>query len=162
MKYKVVELDAGEMAVVTMLAAMRHSCNRKHNVSNSRIGPQSDHITDLDGLIAEFAFCKWKNIYPDLTINPRSGGSDCVINKKRVDIKTTRYKQGRLLATISKKPTDVDVYILSIIEDNKVTFVGWAMSDELLQQSNIVDLGHGKSYALAQSQLRQFNFSQGD
>lgn len=151
-----VELSASEMAVVQMLASMRHTMNRGHDVNNSRIGPQSDYQTDLDGLIAEFAFCKWKNIWPDLSIAPRAGGADCVFGKWKVDVKATRRPNGRLLAVMSKTEQQAEVYVLAVVKDNEVTFPGWAFAKELLNQKNVIDLGHGPTYALDQSQLRQF------
>lgn len=151
-----IELDSSEMVVVHLLASMRHAMNRSHSVNNSKIGPQSDHQTDLDGLLAEFAFCKWKNLWPDMSISPRSGGADCVVNGRTVDIKSTRRIDGRLLAVTSKNVKHSDIYVLAIIQDNKVTFPGWAFSDELLDESNLIDLGHGPTYAMSQSRLRPF------
>jgi hypothetical protein len=34
--------------------------------------------------------------------------------------------------------------------------VGYASARELFKEENIIDLGHGKGYALNQSQLQQF------
>ena len=151
-----IELSAAEMAVVQMLASMRHAMNRGHAVSNARVGPQSDYQTDLDGLIAEFAFCKWKNVWPDMSITPRSGGADCEINGKTIDVKATRRQDGRLLAVTSKNPDQVEIYVLAIVKDNLVTFAGWAYAKELLDEDNLIDLGHGPTYALEQGRLRPF------
>ena len=152
----VIELSASEMATVQMLASMRHAINRGHSVSNARVGPQSDYQTDLDGLIAEFAFCKWKNVWPDMSITPRSGGADCVVKGKTIDVKATRRTDGRLLAVTSKSPQQVEIYVLGIVKDNQVTFAGWAFAKELLDDANLIDLGHGLTYALDQGQLRSF------
>lgn len=151
-----IELDASEMAVVQMLAAMRHGMNRGQSVVNSRVGPQSDYQTDLDGLIAEFAFCRWKNVWPDMSIAPRSGGADCVVDGKTIDVKATRRAEGRLLAVTTKNVQQADIYVLAIVRDNSVTFAGWAFANELIKPENIINLGHGPTYALDQSRLRVF------
>lgn len=151
-----ITLDAGEMAVASVLAAMRHGINRGHQVKNSKVGPQSDYETDLDGLVAEIAFCRWKNICPDMTVKPRAGGADCIVDGRKVDIKATRRKDGRLLAVVSKSVSDVELYVLAIVNNNEVTFAGWASAKELLQPTNIIDLGHGPTYAMDQADLRPF------
>lgn len=151
-----IELSASEMAVVQILASMRHAMNRGHAVGNARIGPQSDYQTDLDGLVAEFAFCKWKNIWPDMSVSPRAGGADCTFNGRTIDVKATRRVDGRLLATTSKSVEHASIYVLAIVKDNLVTFAGWAFAKELLDEFNLTDLGHGPTYALDQSQLRAF------
>lgn len=154
------ELDAGEMAVAQVLAAMRNGINRASGVANKRIGPQSDYQTDLDGLVAEIAFAKWRNVAPDLSVRPRAGSADAVVDKARVDVKSTRRKDGRLLAARGKAThNDVDIYVLAIVEDNVVNFPGWAKASDLLKDENLIDLGHGKGYAMTQEQLRPFKDS---
>ena len=151
-----ITLDAGEMAVANVLAAMRHGVNRHHGVVNGRMGPQSDFETDLDGVVAEIAFCRWKNVCPDLSITPRSGGEDAIFAGKHVDIKATRREDGRLLAVATKEIEDADIYVLAIVKGNQVRFAGWAFAMELISKDNLTDLGHGPTYALAQSRLRVF------
>ena len=91
----------------------------------------------------------------DLGLSPRSGSADAVVKDKKVDIKTTRHRSGRLLATLKANP-DVDIYVLAIIDEGKVVFPGYALKSELIQDANLKDLGHGKGYAMEQSQLRKF------
>lgn len=160
-KTNVITLQAGEMAVCTVLAEMRNAVARSSSVVNAKMGKQSDYQTDLDGMVAEVAFSKWRNCYPDLTIGARSGGVDCVLNGKKIDVKSTRYPNGKLLATLSKAVDEVDIYVLAVVNGNQVTFPGWAHSHELINEQNIVDLGHGRGYALNQSQLRKFDTSSG-
>jgi hypothetical protein len=153
---KVVTLDAGEMAVAQMVASMRNAINRASKVGNSRVGPQSDYQTDLDGLVAEIAWAKWQNCWPDLSVSPRAGGADAVTGDARVDIKATRYVNGKLLAVPSKNQGDADVYVLAIVRENEVRFPGWAYADELLSDNNLTNLGHGPTYAMTQEELRPF------
>ena len=151
-----ITLEAGEMAVAQMLASMRNAINRATRVGNNRVGPQSDYQTDLDGIVAEIAFAKWKNCFPDISISPRTGGHDVTVADKKVDIKATRYPNGKLLAVPSKTKNDADFYVLAIVADNSVKFAGFASANDLLSDENLTDLGHGPTYAMTQDRLNKF------
>lgn len=146
-----------EMATINILANTRTLVARGSGVVDKKIGKQSGVDIDIDGLMGEYAFCKWHNIFPDLISSPRSGSYDCLLKGKRFDIKTTRYKSGRLLCTTKDNP-DVDIYALAIIDpsNSSVSFVGYSTKDNLRKEENLKDLGHGKGYCLEQSQLKKF------
>ena len=78
-----------------------------------------------------------------------------MLKGKRIDIKSTRHKTGRLLATKKINP-DIDIFVLAIIDEDKVSFVGYATAAELYDPSNLTDLGHGEGYAIEQKDLRQW------
>lgn len=140
-----------------LLSSLRHHVNRVGKVVNQKIGPQSEMRTDLDGMLAELAFCRAFNYYPDLTITPRAGGWDAVARTgQTVDVKATRHADGKLLAAMNKERSDADLYVLAIVSDTSVRFVGWATAEELLAEKNIVTLGYGPVYALPQDKLRPF------
>ena len=149
-----ITLTDAEMAVARLLANLRSISARSNSVKDVR---KTGDALDMDevGMIAEFAFCKYWNIFLDITPAPRSGGFDCILNGKRFDIKATHYKDGRLIKTL-KENKDIDCYALAIIDGNTVTFPGYAFSIELCQPKNIRDLGHGDNYVMDQSELRQW------
>ena len=151
-----IALTDAECLMLKTLGGMRSLVARSAGVKDAKMGDQSGLEADIDGLMGEYAFCKWKNIIPDLIPAPRSGSSDCILKNQRIDIKTTRYKTGRLLATL-KNNQDIDIYVLAILEDNTVDFVGWAKKKDLCQEKNIKNLGHGNGYCLDQNELRSFN-----
>jgi len=154
----VITLDDGEMQVCRMVAQMRHSAARLANVTDAKVGNQSGYETDLIGMVAEVAFSKWRNTYPDLSIKPRSGGVDAIVNGRKVEVKATTRKNGRLLATLDKADKDgAEYYALAIVDGNVVTFPGYATARELLRKENIRDLGHGSGYAMEQSELHEFS-----
>ena len=151
----VVELTDAEMLVIKMLGGMRSIVGRTAGVEDKKVANLSGLTIDEDGMMAEYAFCKHFNIFPDIVPGPRSGSCDCIYNGKRIDVKSTRYHSGRLLATLKDNP-DVDVYVLGIIDGNTVTFPGYATKAQLCQEQNKVDLGRGVGYALEQDRLTAF------
>jgi hypothetical protein len=97
------------------------------------------------------------NLCPDLTIGIRKGGADLLTREgKTVDVKTTRHKDGRLLATLKKIESQCDRYVLVIVDDFGGTIVGWSTKDKLFVEQNKINLGHGVGYALNQNQLLKF------
>ena len=134
---------------------MRTLIARASNVKDAKIGNQDGAEADVQGIIAEFAFAKQFNVFPDLGLSPRSGSCDGIYNGFRYDIKATKYKNGRLLCTKKYNP-DVDIYILAIVDGNSIDFVGYAKSEELRNEKNLINLGHGEGYAMNQENLSKF------
>jgi hypothetical protein len=62
-----VVLNPSEQRIARWLAQSRYHSARKAQVTNKRIGPQSDAETDLEGIGAELAAAKALNVYPDLS-----------------------------------------------------------------------------------------------
>lgn len=156
MKSNFVLLNAQEQALCRYLAKLRHKNARNKNVKNNKIGGQSDEMTDLEGIGGEVAFCKLFNLYPDISIevrNSKTDKGDAVLNDLVIDVKTTKYKTGRLLAAPWKEPS-VDLYALMIGEiDKGYSFKGFMAYSELTKQERLLDLGHGKGYAANQEEL---------
>lgn len=156
-----VELDSGEMAVAQFLATMRRCVNQSVGVSDARRDSSLQAITlDMLGTVSELAWAKAMGTYPDLTIKPRRGSADAMIDGRRVDIKATSRRDGRLLATTDKSADAADIYVLAIVQENVVDFVGYAWSWELLHESTVRNLGHGPTHALDQCDLRRFKADQ--
>lgn len=148
-----IRLTPSEAKVVSILARDRYQSARAGNVDNARIGPQSDEQTDLDGLGAEIAVAKFLNLFPDLTVGPRSGGADLLNANLTIDVKHTRYANGRLLATLKKAADPCDIYVLVTGVLPEYYVVGWAYGHELIHEDNLRDLGHGVGYVLDQAYL---------
>ena len=149
-----ITLNAAEIKICEWIAKNRYASNRNGGVSDKKIGPQSCEETDLEGICGEFAFCKAMNLYPDMSISPRKGTDDVTLNGKTVDVKTTRYKTGKLLARKTKGETPSDVYVLVVGQCPEYKIAGWCGSAELLCESNLIDLGYGKTYGLEQCALK--------
>jgi hypothetical protein len=128
----VITLNPAEQAFCRYLAERRHASNRSAGVRDGKIGPQGAAQTDLDGIAAEIAVARLLNLYPDTSISPRHGGAELVSRLGHtLDVKATRYAGGRLLAVAGKS------------------------AGELLVPDNLVDLGHGLTYALPQERLHK-------
>ena len=159
----IVKLNPGEMAVAHHIAALRRYANQSSGVFDQRRDiNQPAIVLDILGAISELAFAKAIGMYPDFSISPRSGGSDCVINGTKIDIKSTLHPHGRLLATITKKIEDADIYVLAVVQENIVRFAGWAEATELINRSAVTDLGYGLTYALSQNKLHPMNMVNDD
>lgn len=154
----VIELDWVEQNLAKVLAKMRHDNNRASGVKNSKIGSQSNEVTDLEGIASELAFCRGFNCYPDLTIAPRSSakgedkGDLRLANGLIVDVKATKYSNGKLLA-VTWKNHCVHAFALMVGEFPRYTFKGFMLQDDLINPKRIGDLGYGKTYLAEQHEL---------
>jgi len=150
-----ITLQPDEVTVCQMIGRMRSLIARSSGVKDAKMGDQDGAEADVIGMMAEYAFAKQFNVFPDLGLSPRSGSADGIIKGKRYDIKATTYKTGRLLCTVKDNP-DVDVYILAIVSGNEIDIAGWEYKENLRKDENLIDLGHGKGYALTQDKLQKF------
>ena len=151
-----INLTEAELFICRMLGVMRRS-EAMHKVSNKQIGKDDTWSIDIDGVVSEYCVAKMLNICPDLTVSVRSGGIDLISSKgKTIDVKSTRHKNGRLLATLKKVDDPCDVYILAIVDDFGADIIGWCESNELFSDKNKIDLGHGIGYGLNQEYLNKF------
>ena len=147
-------LNIAEQKLATYIAKSRYAYNRNSGTTDRKIGPQSVEETDLNGIAAEIAFCKMFNIYPDMNTNNRPD-HDCIThNGLRIDVKSTKYDSGRLLAVPWKCNKNIDAYVLMVGEFPSYRFAGFCLAEELIDEKNITDLGYGDVYALEQSELR--------
>lgn len=150
-----VTLNPEDQKRVIEIAAARFQANRAGSVKDRSICGAID--IDLNGFGGEVAFCRLFEIEPDWSILPRSSAlgtdsGDCVLNGKRIDVKTTSRLNGRLIAPRWKQP-DVDYYVLMVGEFPSYECRGFMSVGELLQPSRLIDLGKGLTYAALQSDL---------
>ena len=150
---KRIDLSIHELLICKTLGIFRRTC-ASGNVVDRQVGKQDPWEIDVDGVVGEYCVAKMLNVFPDFTVSIRKGGVDLISSSgKTIDVKTTRYKNGRLLATTSKVNDPCDIYILAIVDDKGCDVVGWATKEQLLQDVNLIDLGHGKGFSLNQDQL---------
>lgn len=150
-----VNLTDEELFICRTLGVMRRSVAMK-NVKDQQVGKDCVWSIDIDGVVAEYCVAKVLNVCVDLSVSPRKGGHDLISKGKTIDVKSTRHKNGRLLATLKKKDESCDVYILAIVDDEGADIVGWEYGNVLFNDGNKIDLGHGIGYGIQQDKLRKF------
>ena len=151
----IVKLQPDEVLICEQLGRMRSIIARSSGVKDAKVGTQDGSEADVMGMKAEYAFAKQFNTFPDLGLTPRSGSADGKLKGYAYDIKSTTYKSGRLLAT--KKRKSRCRYVCAMYCDNsEVDIKGYAMKKDLIQPSNLKNLGHGEGYCMDQNQLTKF------
>ena len=105
-----VSLNFGEQVVCKTLAKQRYELARKNGRPDQQIGKQSSEQTDLEGIGGEIAASKVLNVYPSLILEPDSGW-DIKYRGIKIDVKTTKYKTGKLVAKLNTRSEEVDVYM---------------------------------------------------
>ena len=149
---KQIILNSAEQIVCKSLALMRYEIARAVNRKDQQIGKQPSWQTDEDGIGGEIAASRLLNVYPNLVLKPDAGW-DILYQGMKIDVKTTRYINGRLLAKLNSRDEEVDAYLLVTGTFPEYNVIGYASRDSLLSPENIIDLGHGKGYGLSQEQL---------
>jgi len=139
------------------LARRRFNNNRRHKVANAKIGPQSNEFTDLEGIAGEFAFCRLAGFNPDKTVHSRSSKTDhgdVNGSGQEIDVKTTKYPRGKLLARITLRDKKDTLFVLMVGTFPRYKFAGCLQGSDWLDDTHIVDLGYGPTFSVGQSELR--------
>jgi len=139
-----VELDEAERGICRAIAGARNHLNHEAGVEDKRVGTVfNDEQINLNGFGGEFAFCKLFNLFPDFTLEIRGADTDTgdatLPSGHTVDVKTTVYPSGKLMASPSEK-TNHDVYALMTGGFSSYTFRGFIAThtlhtDEFLRPS---------------------------
>lgn len=155
---KVITLNDMEQRICKKIASERYSINRKNGIIDRKKGDQSNEFTDLEGFSGEFAFCKLFNIFPDFYVkvtDQKTDTGDCTFKGKSIDVKTTKYPNGRLICAMWKNE-NVDLYALMVGEFPTYKYCGFVKAKDLKVEENIINLGRGNVYALTQGELKDF------
>lgn len=124
--------------------------NQSHQVGNHKI------FKEVDGVGGELAVCKFFDVFPDIDPTPREGGCDLVTKTGiRVEVKTTDYKSGRLIAQKWKSDKEhSDIYVLVIGTIPTFKIIGWIYSQEFLVEENVTEELSGECYSVTQDKLK--------
>ena len=152
---KKIKLRDDELSLCELVGRNRSLIARASNIKDAKVGKQDGAKADEMGFMAEYAFAKIFNVFPDVGFFPRSGSADGVLRGFNYDVKATSYKSGKLLCTKKDNP-DIDMYVLAIVNPPEVDIVGYAMKEDLRKKENLKNLGHGEGYCLTQDRLTKF------
>jgi hypothetical protein len=149
-------LEPDEVLICEIIGRLRSLNSRAANVPDYKIGAHSGEDADVMGVKGEYAFAKLFNTFPDLGLTPRSGSADGVLMGISYDVKSTRYPEGKLIATKKINP-DVDMYVLAVVtEPDKIDIKGYLLKEHFIKDTNIHNIGHGECYCVPQTALNKF------
>jgi len=157
---KSISLTKIELSLAETIGLARYHANRQQGVHNARVGNQSNAFTDINAMAGEIAFCKMFNRYPDMSVDEHPV-YDVLMFGCTVDVKTTRYDSGKLLATLKCAGKPCDYYSLMVgdyTKSNNFDYRGSTTGHELFSKNNIGSLGYGDTYIINQSNLREVTF----
>lgn len=145
------------MELLRVLAKGRHFL--KDQANPNRPGRQwgNDRQTiDMLGVMGEYAVSKALKIPMDMSCGLEGdGGTDLMMDEYNIQVKTTKYKTGRLVFNMNDK-LDADVYILCLAmeEAAEVILQGYirrASMDAVMTEQN---LGYGMRKVIEQKHLK--------
>ena len=141
-----INLNENELELAKTIAIARNVSNRKEGViDNIQDKNRTSIQIDIDGAEAELAFFKFVNEYPesffDTTNKAKSTGTDlgdAILDNLSIDVKSTRYKTGKLIQSGAKTlKSNIDIYCLVIKEgENTFNMKGFYPSALLLHEDN--------------------------
>jgi len=152
-----ITLNKAEQKLAEYLAKARYNNARRNKVKDKKAGDQSNEFTDLNGIGGEIAFCKMFNLYPDTETDLIDlPDEDCTLHSGHaVDVKATKYANGRLIVALWKRDAKVDLYALMVGEFPTYRYVGMCRKEDVVNDGTIRDLGHGDTFALDQPDLTE-------
>lgn len=151
-----IELLESEQRIAKFLAKYKLQQCKVQNYQSHVVGKDSQEVIDLESIGSELAAAKLLNVWPDLD-HSIAEVHDFYYNGYTVDVKVTKYPNGRLiLAPYKKDEKSCDYYILMVGKFPKYTFIGAASKKELIDEKNLGSLGYNKIYMLPQNKLKSF------
>ena len=148
------ELNKNERMIAVLVGKERYASNRKKGIVNQKAGTLAAYETEVEGVGGEPVFAKACNLYPDFATIP--GKYDFLAHGMKVDVKTTRHKNGRLLVSSTKKISECDAYVLIVGSMPRYEIIGWAYAPEIINKEHLGELGNGPVYMMDQSELHNF------
>ena len=156
-KYK---LTADEIELIKKMSADICSQDRSYFIDNFKRDKSTKlYNMNLNGFGAELAFCRLCDVIFDSSTDKNKNhfnNPDAVLhNNITVDVKTTVYKNGKLLVRKGKEEKRVDIYVLMVGEFPVFMYMGWADYDKIINPDTIINLGYGETYSMIQEKLNK-------
>ncbi len=145
------------MELLRVLAKGRHFLKDQAKPNRRDfIWGNSNERRDLIGVMGEYAVSKALKIPMDMSCGLEGdGGTDLMMDEYNLDIKTTKYKTGRLVFNLNDE-LKADVYILcwAIEEQAEVILQGYIRKQSMAAVMVKQDLGHGMRNVIEQRHLK--------
>lgn len=155
-----VTLNGNEKSIARFIAEGRTNYNRGHGVVDKNISDKKK-VIELEGMAGEMAFSKLANLYPDFDTNGARAYDVILDDGTRVDVKTSSYISDPHLKRLKEDDIKyVDVYVLMAGKLPNYKYIGWATFNELIQEKNLHDYGHGLTYKLEPHELHHTDISE--
>lgn len=152
---EVITLEPWEQSLAHLIGTMRQGLSSA-NGAQDPLSHVNSYAAHAMGVAGELAFAKWRNIYPLLNYLPTKGGADCLGHKgQSIDVKTTSDENGHLIVGRGKKHHPCDNYVLMIGNGKDFRCGGYATSEEVFDDNNLGDGGHGLQHCIDQGNLRR-------
>ena len=135
----IITLTNSERDFCNYVAVLRNESNRRVTAENPVVksGVEPEYA-EREGVMSELAFCKLMNVFPAefFDVSPRSAtkgedAGDVTINDHVIDVKTTKYKAGKLLS--KRKNPAIDIVVLMIGENGSYRLKGGMTASELYE-----------------------------
>ena len=151
-----VDLTGVEKAWATSWATEIYEKSADSNLHDAKMDKSADSLQlDIIGFSGELAFAKMANLFP-VTNTDGPTNFDIIVNGKKVDVKTTNRDNGQLLVRPAHKGKSADAFVLLTgTMNNGYTYRGWMNAEEVFQDENLTNLGHGSTYAVPQYLLKK-------
>jgi hypothetical protein len=147
-----------EIKFLKVLAGGRHYLKDivKPNRSSVARWGNTQEQADMLGVMGEYAVAKFLGLPFDTTINLQGDGgeTDIYLGKLNVQVKSTKYKTGRLVFN-NKKEIAADLFVLCYCSepDLLVQILGYIEKQLIDSVSEVKDLGHGLRIVVEQKHL---------
>jgi len=147
-----------EIKFLKVLASGRHYLKdivkpNRHSVS--RWGNTQEQA-DMLGVMGEYGVAKYLGLPFDTSINLDGDGgeTDLYLGKLNLQVKSTKYKTGRLVFN-NKKEIAADMFILCYCSEPEmyIQILGYIKKDSIDSVSEVKDLGHGLRIVVEQKHL---------
>jgi len=95
----------------------------------------------IDGVLSEYMVAKHLDLFFDLNCDVRKFGADLISKKgAKIDVKSTRRKDGDLNIRITHKDKDYQIYVLvELDEQNNGQIVGFINREDAINDNNLAN-----------------------
>lgn len=156
-----IALNESELNNLKLIAHNRHDLKDKIYNNSNRYGfSQNMDERDYLGILGEFAVSKYLKIPFDYTINLDGDGGhvDMFLGDWSLQVKSTKYKQGRVMFnSIKEVEALINVLCYVDIDNNLVEILGYITRKDFIKNNYIKQFGKKSTYCVDQQLLRSIS-----